>query len=264
VDNPFTAYQGDDPYIFVSYAHEDADLVFPEMQRLNTAGFNVWYDEGIRPGSTWREEVALALTESKLFIYFVTENSVKSENCQQELNFALSRERKILAVHLSAVKLTAGIELSLSNKQAIMKAELTEDVFGNKFLDAVTSLMPVILPITMPGAELVRVEDERQSIAILPLINRSSDPENEYLCDGIAEELITGLAKIDDLRVASQLHSFAYKGQVQDIAAIGQKLRVANVLTGSVQKSGERVRITTTLSEKNGLSANGEIASLIT
>jgi len=44
MDKPFPAYQGDDPYIFVSYAHDDADLVFPEMQRLRDAGFNVWYD----------------------------------------------------------------------------------------------------------------------------------------------------------------------------------------------------------------------------
>jgi len=44
MDKPFPAYQGDDPYIFVSYAYDDADLVFPEMQRLRDAGFNVWYD----------------------------------------------------------------------------------------------------------------------------------------------------------------------------------------------------------------------------
>lgn len=248
MEKPFTAYQGDGPYIFVSYAHNDAAVVFPEMVRLRDAGFNIWYDEGIRPGSSWREEVALALTESRLFLYFVTENSVGSENCHQELNFALSRDRKILAVHLSSVNLTAGIELSLSNKQAIVKPDMSEAAFADKLIGAIRSLMPTLSPVLRTDVTPVR-EIKTNSVAILPLVNRSSDSENEYLCDGIAEELITGLSRVSDLRVASQLQSFAYKGQVQDISAIGQKLRVANVLTGSIQKSGERVRITTTLTE---------------
>jgi len=249
MEKPFPAYQGDEPYIFVSWSHDDAELVYPELQRLRDAGFNVWYDDGIRPGSSWREEVALALTECKLFIYFLTENAVGSENCHQELNFALSRERKILAVHLTPTKLTAGVELSLSNKQAIMKHELTDAQFETKFIEAVRSLMPSIKPIALPGVDESLPEIERKSIAILPFYNRSSDAENEYLCDGIAEELITGLAKLKDLTVASQLQSFAYKGQTQDISLIGQKLKSANVLTGSVQKSGQRVRITATLTE---------------
>ncbi|MCZ6774144.1 MAG: TIR domain-containing protein, partial [Proteobacteria bacterium] len=73
---PVPAYQGDDPYVFVSYAHEDAELVYPEIARLYAEGFNIWYDEGIGPGWTWRDEVALALTQCKVFHYFVTVRSV--------------------------------------------------------------------------------------------------------------------------------------------------------------------------------------------
>lgn len=253
MERPFPAYTGEDPYIFVSYAHEDAEIVYPEMHRLHQRGFNIWYDEGIRPGTTWREEVAAALTESKLFLYFVTDNSVESDNCHQELNFALSRERKILAVHLTPTRLTAGIELSLSNKQAIIKADHTEDAFAIKLTQAVRSMMPAISSyIALPGMPAVQEVDPK-SIAILPFTNRSSDPENEYLCDGIAEELITGLARLSELTVASQLSSFGFKGQVQDVELIGRKLKTAHVLTGSVQKSGQRVRITATLAEtKNG------------
>ena len=53
---PFKAYQGDEPYIFVSYAHEDSDAVYPEIEWLRDQGFNIWYDEGISPGASWREE----------------------------------------------------------------------------------------------------------------------------------------------------------------------------------------------------------------
>lgn len=249
MEGPFPAYQGDDPYIFVSYAHDDAALVFPELTRIREAGFNVWYDEGIRPGSTWREEVALALTESKLFVYFLTDNSVRSENCQQELNFALSRERKVLAIHLTPVHLTAGIELSLSNKQAILKPEMDDASYAAKLLGAVRSMMPVV-PIELPvSGSGTGANAKHESIAILPFANRSSDPENDYLCDGIVEELMIGLTRVDGLVVASQLQTYAFKNRTEDIREIGRKLKSLHVLTGSLQKAGPRIRVNVTLSE---------------
>ncbi len=142
MEKPFPAYQGDDPYVFVSYAHEDAELVYPEIARLNAEGFNIWYDEGIGPGLTWRDEVALALTQCKVFLYFVTVRSVASDNCAQELNFSLSRERKILAVHLEETTLPMGIELSLSNKQAIIRSDYAEEAYQKKLSDSVKSLLP--------------------------------------------------------------------------------------------------------------------------
>ncbi len=53
MDRPFPAYKGDEPYIFVSYAHADDEIVYPEIQWLHDQGFNIWYDDGIDPGSTW-------------------------------------------------------------------------------------------------------------------------------------------------------------------------------------------------------------------
>ena len=247
-ERPFPAYKGDDPYIFVSYAHDDTALVYPEITRLRDQGFSIWYDEGIAPGSTWSDEVALALTESKLFVYFVTPRSVDSENCQQELNFALSRERKILAVHLVETQLSIGIELRLSNKQAIVKPDLSESAYETKLDEAVRALLPGVQPISLPDVIHEKVVNTK-SIAILPFTNRNLDVDNDYLCDGIAEELIIGLSKIEDLTVVSQLLSFGLKGQNLDMAIIGSKLKVANVLTGSIQKSGERVRIAVILSE---------------
>ncbi|HJN52309.1 MAG: toll/interleukin-1 receptor domain-containing protein [Pseudomonadales bacterium] len=70
MERPFPAYKGTEPYIFVSYAHEDAEMVYPEIARLRDQGFNIWYDEGISPGSTWRDEVALALTQCKVAISY--------------------------------------------------------------------------------------------------------------------------------------------------------------------------------------------------
>lgn len=85
------------------------------------------------------------------------------------------------------------------------------------------------------------------SIAVLPFANISADAENEYFCDGLAEELLNGLAKIDALKVAARGSAFSFKGRNTEARAIGQTLNVDTVLEGSVRKSGQRLRISVQL-----------------
>jgi len=85
------------------------------------------------------------------------------------------------------------------------------------------------------------------SIAVLPFVNMSLDPENEYFSEGLSEELLNVLARIDDFRVAGRTSSFAFKGQQQDLRAIGERLGVANILEGSVRKQGNQIRVTAQL-----------------
>ena len=89
------------------------------------------------------------------------------------------------------------------------------------------------------------------SIAVLPFVNMSSDPEQEYFSDGISEELLNLLAKNPEFRVAGRTSSFAFKGKDDDLQAIGESLGVGSILEGSVRKSGERVRITAQLINVN-------------
>jgi len=85
------------------------------------------------------------------------------------------------------------------------------------------------------------------SIAVLPFTNLSPEPENEYIADGITEEIINTLAQIKGLQVAARTSSFAFKGKTPDLADVAAKLHVAHVLTGSVRKAGPRLRITAQL-----------------
>ena len=87
----------------------------------------------------------------------------------------------------------------------------------------------------------------RRTIAVLPFVNLSPDPDNEYLSDGITDELINALAKVEGLRVASRTSVFALKGKAQDVRAIGALLEATEVLEGSVRRSGENLRITVQL-----------------
>src|SRR5687768_11868502 len=85
------------------------------------------------------------------------------------------------------------------------------------------------------------------SVAVLPFVNMSADPENEYFGDGMAEEIINALAQVAGLRVAARTSTFVFKGKNHDLRAIGEKLNVATVLEGSVRRAGNRVRITAQL-----------------
>ena len=95
-------------------------------------------------------------------------------------------------------------------------------------------------PLPPPAAEM-------KSVAVLPFVNMSGDPANEYFSDGITEEILNAIAHLPGLRVAARTSSFAYKGKNEDIAAIAKNLRVTNVLEGSVQRMGDRVRVTAQL-----------------
>ncbi|GAG55045.1 unnamed protein product [marine sediment metagenome] len=85
------------------------------------------------------------------------------------------------------------------------------------------------------------------SIAVLPFVNMSADPEQEFFSDGISEEILNALAKVKQLKVAGRTSSFAFKGKNQDLRLIGDMLGVQHILEGSVRKSGMKIRITAQL-----------------
>jgi len=90
---------------------------------------------------------------------------------------------------------------------------------------------------------------EEASVAVLPFVNMSSDPEQEYFSDGISEEILNVLTRIPNLKVAARTSSFQFKGKNLDIADIGRQLQVNHLLEGSVRKSGNTLRITAQLIE---------------
>jgi serine/threonine protein kinase/Tfp pilus assembly protein PilF len=94
---------------------------------------------------------------------------------------------------------------------------------------------------------LERPDREERSIAVLPFVDMSPQKDQEYFCDGLAEELINALAHIKSLRVVARTSAFSFKGGTHDVREIGEKLNVDTVLEGSIRKAGERLRITAQL-----------------
>ena len=93
----------------------------------------------------------------------------------------------------------------------------------------------------------IKTSVSEKSIAVLPFVNMSADKDNEYFSDGISEEILNALTKLDDLKVAGRTSSFFFKGKNENLTTIGKTLGVAHVLEGSVRKQGEKVRITAQL-----------------
>lgn len=106
---------------------------------------------------------------------------------------------------------------------------------------------PAPEPSEATTSEVKATVETGPSVAVLPFVNMSGDQENEYFSDGLTETLLHMLAQLPDLRVAARTSSFAFKGQNKSVGEIAATLGVAHILEGSVQKSGERVRITAQL-----------------
>ena len=130
-------YIGEKPYIFVSYAHKDSEVVMRAIALLQQSGFRVWYDEGIDPGSEWPDTIEKYLERSSYFIGFISANALDSNYCKCELHTAFNERKKMLIVYLENIKLEGGLKMQLSSRQSIhwYKYE-SENAFFKKLLTA--------------------------------------------------------------------------------------------------------------------------------
>jgi len=114
---------------------------------------------------------------------------------------------------------------------------------GSAADESATAILPGAKALSAGPAGIRPVAKAANSIAVLPFANLSSDPENDYFCDGLAEELMNALAKIGDLKVAARSSAFSFKGKNSSAGEIAAALNVRSILDGSVRKSSGRLRI---------------------
>jgi len=142
--------------------------------------------------------------------------------------------------HVTAQKMNRHITIALTIAVVFL---LVDRFIPDKDINS----QPVVEVVENTEKPVVEAATTEKSIAVLPFVNMSSDPEQDYFADGISEEILNALASVSDLKVAGRTSSFAFKGKNEDLLAIGKVLRVNHILEGSVRKSGNRVRITAQL-----------------
>jgi len=134
---PPVADKGDAPYIFVSYAHKNADTVRVHIEKLRSAGFRLWYNEDIAPGTEWPEETATALAGASCVLAFISQDAAAAHNVKAELSFALSEKKQIICVYIGETRLPPGLQLQLGNSTAIPEYRFSEkDKFYERLRDA--------------------------------------------------------------------------------------------------------------------------------
>ena len=148
-----------------------------------------------------------------------------------------------------SIYISEAVHNNVYNKQGIESRFVREEKLKNvaspmRIYEVVTK--QDISPAPIEGGETAQ-KTSGKSIAVLPFVNMSNDPDQDYFCDGISEEIIDTLAQLNNLRVIARTSMFSFKGKNLDVREIGKKLDVTTLLEGSVRKSGKRLRIATKL-----------------
>jgi serine/threonine protein kinase/Tfp pilus assembly protein PilF len=158
--------------------------------------------------------------------------------------FVASTPQGVIAKRFSSSppRLPATVKASSALSDVLLRALSLDPADRYATVSAFAAALAEAVP-----AEGAAADTGRKSIAVLPFTNMSADAENEFFTDGITEEIINSLTKVQALDVASRTSAFAFKGSREDIGEVGRKLKVQTILEGSVRKAGNRLRISTQL-----------------
>ncbi len=232
--------------VFLSYAREDVDAARAIADHIARAGHDVWWDRHLHGGSRFVAEIDKALKDAEAVVVLWTAASVESAWVQDEA--AEGRDSgRLVPASLGSAKPPLGFRQFHTVAIGEMNGAARSDGI-DELLDAIARTCG-----SDPGeakasaAEASGRNQRRASICVLPFMNMSGEPEQEYFSDGISEDIITDLSKVSALSIVARNTAFTYKGQTVDVKDVAKALGVTHVLEGSVRKAGNRVRITAQL-----------------
>lgn len=130
-------YEGPYDYLFVSYAHADADRVMPVIKRLSDDGVRIWYDDGIEIGSSWDDNIAHHISRAKGVILFFSNNYFNSNNCKDEANYARDLGKDQIIIQLEDTKIPPGMEMRFNRIQSVSVTDDLELMFKKIYASSV-------------------------------------------------------------------------------------------------------------------------------
>lgn len=285
MEKPFPAYIGDEPFIFVCYAHANHDVVYPEIAWLHGQGINIWYDEGISAGRVWRAEIAEAMDGATKVVYYISKASLESIHCNREINYALDKDCDVLPVYLEAVELTPDLQIGLSRVQALFRGSdsdyqqhLLSALGGTTTTPAPTPAKPKVrwqryagiglglvliigwiwwytqanqVPVPLTAREATPFDDPRPYLLVVPFgVSGGDHAPWEPFADQITRAIIRNLRRISGLRVVPPPYAFTFKGNKLRSHIRQQLPDVRYVLDGFISVAGlSGIRITPALED---------------
>jgi len=237
--------------VFVSYARADKARVAPLVAAIESKGWSVWWDPDISPGQEFDDQIDAQLMSAKAVVVVWTPTSVISRWVRGEARDAADRG-VLVPVRFEQARLPIDV-------RAIHTTDLDDWHEDPESASAQSCLLALAAIIAHSSAAQAaeakaravpaKTEAPHYSVCVMPFLNMSGDPEQEYFSDGISEDIITDLNKVSALEVVARNTAFACKGKQMDASAIARRLKVTHVLEGSVRRARGRVRITAQLTD---------------
>jgi TolB-like protein len=246
--------------VFLSYASQDSEAARRLCEALRATGVEVWFDQSeLRGGDAWDAMIRKQVKSCALFVPVISAATNSRAEGYFRLEWKLAVDRSHLMADDQPFLLPVAVDATAEPDARVPDAfharqwsRLTDDAAIAAFVQRVRGMLTgesaqhetdAAAPAAAPSIPPSVAREEAPSVAVLPFANRSSNPDDEYFAEGLADELLNVLAKIRGLHVAARASAQQFKGKTDDIATIGRKLRVSTVLEGTVRKSGNRVRI---------------------
>lgn len=230
------------PEIFISYGRADQDFAARVAETLRDDGYRIWWDDHLPAHRAYSEVIQERLEQARAVLAIWSADSARSQWVRAEADFARN------AGKLVQISVDGTIPpIPFNQIDCPMVGDWSGGASHRGWQKVSASLSDLAGKPRLPDPRPARPVGAGKSICVLPFVNRSADPDQDYLSDGITEDVITALAQNTDLLVVARTTSFALKGVTLDAFALARQLRVDHILEGSVRKSGNRLRITAQL-----------------
>jgi adenylate cyclase len=232
--------------IFLSYARDDVEAAKQLASCVSDAGHDVWWDRHLHGGSRFATEIDKALKDAEAVVVMWSPTSIESAWVQDEA--AEGRDSgRLVPVSLGSAKPPLGFRQFQTIDLGPWDGTGTPKAIDDLLEAIARTCGSEARPSSAGKSDGSVAKNKKASVCVLPFINMSGEPEQEYFSDGITEDIITDLSKVSALSVVARNTAFTFKGQSIDVKEVAKTLGVTYVLEGSVRKAGNRVRITAQL-----------------
>ena len=227
--------------IFLSYARDDVDTARQLAEGISQAGHDVWWDHNLHGGSRFDTEIDRALKNAEAVVVLWSEASVGSAWVKDEAGEGRDSGR-LVPVSIGSAKPPLGFRQFQTIDLGAWDGHGQPQAL-DELLDGIGRTCGSDARQEKPSASESAKPRITASICVLPFVNMSGEPEQEYFSDGISEDITTDLSKVSALEVVARNTAFSFKGQNPNVQEVAKQLAVSHVLEGSVRKAGGRIRI---------------------
>lgn len=232
------------PDIFLSYTRADLDRASLFARGLAEAGLSVWWDRSLRAGESYDRVTEEALRSARAVVVLWSARSAASRWVRAEATLA-ERNHTLVPAMIEPCERPIMFELTHTADLSHWQGDSDDPAWRSFLADVRGFVGAEPPPVRSASAPLPSLKDV--SVAVLPFVNASGDPEQEHFAFGMTEDLITDLSRLGRLRVVSRNSCYGVRDKAADIPAVARQLNVTHIVEGSVRRSGNRLRVTAQL-----------------